>query len=54
MKDMVTKSITVTVPAYLWDAFTKRAADESRPLANMVRVIMEESLEAPVGESASE
>ena len=47
MEDMVTKSLTVTVPAYLWDAFTKRAEEERRPLANMARVILEESLEAP-------
>ena len=51
MYDMVTKQITVTVPTYLWDAFTKRAEEERRPLANMARVILEESLEAPKGDS---
>ena len=50
MDDMVAKNICVTMPGYLWDAFTKRAADERRPLANMVRVILEESLEAPRGD----
>ena len=46
MDDMVTKQITVTVPAYLWDAFTKRAADECRPLANMARVILRKASSA--------
>ena len=50
MNDALSKSITFTVPDYLWDAVNKKAHEERRTLSNMLRVILEESLEAPRGD----
>ena len=51
MNDPISKSITFTVPDYLCNAVNKRAQQERRPLSNMLRLILEETLEAPKGDS---
>ena len=48
------KSVTYSLPAYLLIALKAKFNDEHRTPSNMLRVILEESLEAPTGESASE
>ena len=48
MNDTFSKSVTFHVPTYVWDALNKRATEERRTVSNMLRLILEESLEAPV------
>ena len=50
MPAALSRSITFHVPDYLWAAIDKKARAERRSIGNMLRVILEESLEAPVGD----
>ena len=45
-----TKTVSFSLPAYLVEALGKMAVQESRSASNMLRVILEERLEAPRGD----
>ena len=47
----ITKTIAVSLPPYLIKALAKMALNERRSVSNMLRVILEDRLEAPQGDA---
>ena len=47
---LFSKSLTFNMPPYLWEAVCKRASEERRTISDMMRLILEDALEAPRGD----
>ena len=44
------RALSTSVPDYLWEALNKRADKERRSTADVMRMILEDALEAPRGD----
>ena len=44
------KSVSTNLPDYVWEALKKKASEERRSASDVMRMILEDALEAPRGD----